>query len=75
MARNFGGLTTNYESYEEKYKNIPIILKEIAKKYDCEFINLQNYFENDDFKKYFVAPVHLTKKGNIVLSNLIFQRT
>lgn len=75
MAKNFGGLTTNYENYAEKYANVPIILKETAKKYDCEFISLQKFFENGDFKKYFVDPVHLTKEGNKVLSNLIFKNS
>lgn len=75
MAKDFGTITTNYEDYAKKYKNISVILKEIAEKYNCEFISLQSYFDNDDFKKYFIDPVHLTNEGNTILSILIFKNS
>ncbi|MFH0772449.1 MAG: SGNH/GDSL hydrolase family protein [Candidatus Omnitrophota bacterium] len=75
MAKDFGGLSANYENYAGKYKNIAFILKEIARKRDCEFINLQGYFDADNFKRYFADPVHLTDEGNAVLSALIFENS
>ncbi|RKY33292.1 MAG: hypothetical protein DRP74_00210 [Candidatus Omnitrophota bacterium] len=75
MARNFGEMTTNYEDYSDKYSNIPVILNKIAKKYNCEFIDLHNYFDSNDFKKYFIDPVHLTSEGNNILSKLILQKS
>lgn len=75
MAKNFGTITTNYENYAEKYINIPNMLKEISAKYNCEFINLQDSFNNTDFKRYFFDTVHLTDEGNKTLSKLIFQNS
>jgi lysophospholipase L1-like esterase len=75
MAKNFGGPTANYEDYAEKYRNIPFILRAVADKYGCEFIDLQGCFDEKDFKRYFIDPVHLTDEGNARLSRLIFERS
>lgn len=73
MARDFGGPTHNYEDYARKYKNIAGVLEEISRKRGCEYLNLQNQFDNSDFKNYFFDPVHLTNDGNVILSRLIFE--
>lgn len=75
MAKNFGGPTANYEDYAEKYKNIPPILKAVAERNGCEFLDLQDGFDEKDFRRYFVDPVHFTNDGNIRLSRLIFERS
>ena len=75
IAKNFGNPLNNYEDYKEKYRNIPNILKEIAVKNDCEYLDIQGYFDNENFKQYFVDPVHLTDAGNKVLSSLIFENS
>lgn len=75
MAKIFGYPFNNYQDYDEKYRNIPTILKEIAMKNDCEYLEFQKYFENENFKQYFVDPVHLTNKGNEKLSQLIFENS
>ena len=75
MARNFGGIGHNYESYGQRYANIPSILEDVAQRYGAEFIDLQTDFDAMDFKAMFQDPVHLTDDGNQVLSQLIAERS
>ena len=71
MAKDFGGLTRNYESYGDRYRNVPGIVSDIAKQYGAEFVDVQQDFEARDFRAMFKDPVHLTDEGNRVLSQLI----
>lgn len=75
MAKDFGNPFNNYEDYEERYRNIPNILKEISMNNDCEHLEFQKDFDDENFKEYFVDPVHLTDKGNKKLSQLIFENS
>ena len=75
MARNFGGIGHNYESYGQRYANIPSILEDVAQRYGAEFIDLQTDFDAMDFEAMFQDPVHLTDDGNQVLSQLIAERS
>ena len=75
MARRFGGITTDYTSYAAKYEHVPGILQRIAADEGAEFVTVQDAFDNDDFKKYFEDPAHLTNQGNAVLSQTIFDRS
>ena len=69
-AKKFN-LLSDYRSYKNKYKEIPIVMNKLAKKHHAEYLNLQNYFEINDYKLYFKDPVHLTNSGNNHLSRLI----
>ena len=75
MAKNFGGLTRNYESYETRYENVPTIVRELATRYDAEFLDFQTYFDQRNFRELFTDPVHLTDAGNRELSRLFLERS
>ena len=75
MAKNFGGLTRNYESYETRYENVPTIVRELATRYDAEFLDFQTYFDQRNFRELFTDPVHLTDAGNWELSRLFLERS
>jgi lysophospholipase L1-like esterase len=75
MARNFGGFGHNYESYAERYVNVPGLVEEVARRHGAEFVDLQQDFAAMDFKALFQDPVHLTDEGNRVLSRLIAERS
>ena len=69
-AKKFN-LLSDYRSYKNQYKEIPIIMNKLSKKHHAEYLNLQDYFEINDYKLYFKDPVHLTNSGNNRLSRLI----
>lgn len=75
IARRFGPLTRDFTGYAAKYQHIPGILQHIAAEEGVELLTVQDAFDNDDYKKYFVDPAHLTDQGNQVLSRLIFDRS
>ncbi len=75
MAKNFGWVTQNYESYAPRYVNIPGIVQNVAKRHGAEFIDLQKDFDATDFEAMFKDPVHLTDEGNRILSRLILERS
>ena len=75
MAKNFGGPTRNYESYEVRYENVPTIVRELATRYDAEFLDFQTYFDQRNFRELFTDPVHLTDAGNWELRRLFLERS
>ena len=75
MAKNFGGPTRNYESYGTRYENVPTIVRELATRYDAEFLDFQTYFDQRNFRELFTDPVHLTDAGNWELSRLFLERS
>ena len=75
MAKNFGGPTRNYESYEARYENVPTIVRELATRYEAEFLYFQTYFDQRNFRELFTDPVHLTDAGNRELSRLFLERS
>jgi lysophospholipase L1-like esterase len=75
IAKRFGAVTGDFTDYAAKYQNIPGILKQLADEEHVELVTVQDAFDNDDYKKYFVDPAHLTNEGNEVLSRLIFERS
>lgn len=75
IARRFGAVTGDFTDYARKYQHIPGILQQIASEERVELVTVQDAFDNDDYKKYFVDPAHLTNQGNQVLSRLIFERS
>ena len=75
MAKNFGGPTRNYESYETRYENVPTIVRDLATRYDAEFLDFQTYFDQRNFRELFTDPVHLTDAGNWELSRLFLERS
>ena len=75
IAKRFGAVTGDFTDYARKYRHIPGILQQIASEERVEVVTVQDAFDNDDYKKYFVDPAHLTNEGNEVLSRLIFERS
>jgi lysophospholipase L1-like esterase len=75
IAKRFGAVTGDFTDYATKYRNIPGILKQLADDERAELVTVQDAFDNEDYKKYFVDPAHLTNEGNEVLSRLIFDRS
>lgn len=60
----------DYRSYRKLYLEIPEVLKNLAKKYNCHFLDPKDILYAD-WRNNFVDCVHLTDRGNEVFSTFL----
>lgn len=70
IAEKFTPTNEDYRSYSRLYVEIPEAIQGLAEKYNCHFLNPRDILY-DDWKNNFVGIVHLTDKGNEVLSTFL----
>lgn len=63
----------DYRQYGEVYLEVPGILKDLAGRYDCLLLDPKQALYAD-WKNNFVDPVHLSDKGNEVLSDFLREK-
>lgn len=60
----------DYRWYAEIYGEIPLVLKNLALKYECVYLDPKNVLRNN-WEANFLDPVHLTDKGNDIISTFL----
>lgn len=73
MAKKFSlGPNRDYRWYGSIYKEIPIVLEKMAVDHGCIFLDPREAL-SFQWERNFIDPVHLTDKGNEILSDFILQ--